>query len=63
MARVVEYYVEGERREWKRGWNGRVDGVGEGGSGREERVVEGKGVEALVGVEEYVGVGEERGKR
>ena len=52
MARVVEYYVEGERREWKRGWSGRVDGVGEGGSGREEGVAEGKGVEALVGVEE-----------
>ena len=22
MARVVEYYVEGEGREWKRGWSG-----------------------------------------
>ena len=34
MARVVEYYVEGDGREWKRGWSGRVDGVGRGGSGK-----------------------------
>ena len=34
MDRVVEYYVDGEGREWERGC-----------SGREEGVVEGKGVE------------------
>ena len=43
MSRVVEYYIEGDGREWKRGWSGRVDGVGEGiewarrGSGGGER--------------------------
>ena len=48
MARVVEYYVEGDGREWKMGWMGewmkrRVDEVGEGrewarrGSGGGER--------------------------
>ena len=30
MARVVEYHVEGDGREWKMGWSGRVDGVREG---------------------------------
>ena len=45
MARVVEYYVEGEERgrewsgreegvgevrEWKRGWRGRDEGLGDG---------------------------------
>ena len=43
MARVVEYYVEGDGSKWKRGWSGRVYGVGEGrewerrGSGGGER--------------------------
>ena len=51
MARVLEYYVEGEGRKWERGGSGRGDGVGEkrewerGWSRREEGVVEGKGVE------------------
>ena len=30
MARVVEYFIEGDGRECKRGWSGRVDVVGEG---------------------------------
>ena len=29
MARIVEYYVEGDGREWKMEWSGRVDGVGD----------------------------------
>ena len=29
MARVLEYYIEVEGREWKRRWSGR-EGVGEG---------------------------------
>ena len=29
MARVVEYYVEGEGREWKWGWSDIGEGVAE----------------------------------
>ena len=63
MARVVEYYVEGDGREWERGGSGRVDGVGEGREWARRRSGGGERSGKMSGSGRMSGSGSWRGQR